>query len=88
MPTPEEARDYPYTLEEQAALGAIRAMQIVGSPETVRRELGALLAKTQADELMLTTMMHAHEDRLRSFTLAAEALRGVGAVGAVAAVAA
>ena len=85
LPTPEEARDYPYTLEEQAALGAIRAMQIVGSPETVRRELGALLAKTQADELMLTTMMHAHDDRLRSFTLVAEALRGVGAVGAVAA---
>ena len=85
LPTPEEARDYPYTLQEGAALGAIRAMQIVGSPETVRRELGALLAKTQADELMLTTMMHAHDDRLRSFTLVAEALRGVGAVGAVAA---
>ncbi len=88
LPTPEEARDYPYSSQEQAALESIRAMQIVGSPDTVRRELGALLAKTRADELMLTTMMHAHDDRLRSFTLVAEALRGVGTVGAVGAVAA
>ncbi len=77
--SPEEARAYPYTPQEEAALGAIRAMQIVGSPDTVRIQLGDLLEKTQADELMLTTMMHSHSDRVRSFELAAEALRGVAA---------
>lgn len=77
VPTPEEARDYPYSAQERAALEQIREMQIVGSPDTVRRELGALIDKTQADELMVTTMMHAHEDRLRSFALVAEALHGV-----------
>ncbi len=77
MPSPEEARDYPYTLQEQAALEAIRAMQIIGSSDTVRTQLGELLEKTQADELMLTTMMYSHSDRLRSFELAAETLRGV-----------
>ena len=77
MPSPEEARAYPYTPQEQAALGAVRAMQIVGSPETVRAQLGELLQKTQADELMLTTMMYSHQDRLRSFALVAEALRGI-----------
>lgn len=77
LPSPEEARDYPYTPQEQAALEAISAMQIVGSPHTVRAQLGELLEKTQADELMLTTMMYSHNDRLRSFELVAEALRGV-----------
>lgn len=79
LPTPEAARDYPYDAPERAALAQIQDMQIVGSPETVRRELSALLERTQASELMLTTMMHAHEDRLRSFALVAEALRGVTA---------
>jgi luciferase family oxidoreductase group 1 len=79
LPSPEEARDYPYSPQEEAALEAVRAMQIVGSPDTVRAQLSELVAKTQADELMVTTMMHRHEDRLRSFALVAEALRGVAA---------
>ena len=54
-------------------------MQIVGSPDTVRVQLAELLEKTQADELMLTTMMYSHSNRLRSFELTSEALRGVAA---------
>ncbi len=77
LPSPEDARAYPYTPQERAVLEAISAMQIVGSPDTVRAQLGELLEKTQADELMLTTMMHSHSDRLRSFELVADALRGV-----------
>jgi len=45
-----------------------------GSPETVRRELGALVAKYQPDELLVTGMIHDHAARLRSFALSAEAL--------------
>ena len=48
-----------------------------GSPETVRRELGALVAKYQPDELMVTGMIHDHSARLRSFALAADALRDI-----------
>jgi luciferase family oxidoreductase group 1 len=77
LPTPEEAEGYLYTPQEAAALEAVRAMQVVGSPETVRSALAELVEKAQADELMVTTMMHGHEDRLRSFSLVAEALRGV-----------
>ena len=79
LPSPEDARDYPYTPQEEAALGAVRTMQIVGSPETVRARLGELVEKTGADELMVTTMMYDHDDRLRSFRLVTEALRGVPA---------
>ena len=77
LPTPEEAYAYPYDAHERAALEQIRTLQTVGSPETLRRELLALAEKTGANELMLTTMMHAHDDRLRSFRLIAEALATV-----------
>jgi luciferase family oxidoreductase group 1 len=45
-----------------------------GSPETVRRELGALAAKYEPDEMMVTGMIHNHEARVRSFEIAATAL--------------
>ena len=48
-----------------------------GSAETVRREIGALAAKYQPDEMMVTGMIHDHAARLRSFEIAAEALRDI-----------
>ncbi len=45
-----------------------------GSLETVRRELGALVAKYQPDEMIVTGMIHDHAARLRSFALSADAL--------------
>ena len=32
--------------------------QAIGSPDTVRRDLGRLIAETEADELMLTTHVY------------------------------
>lgn len=46
---------------------------IVGDPDEVRRSLEELAARTGVDELMVTTMVHGHEDRLRSYELVAEA---------------
>jgi hypothetical protein len=40
----------------------------------VRRELVQLAERTGADELMVTTMVHGHDHRLRSYELVAEAL--------------
>lgn len=48
-----------------------------GGPETVRRELGALFAKYQPDEMMVTGMIHDHAARLRSFEISAEALSDI-----------
>lgn len=50
------------------------SVSAVGSPETVRREIDALVATHQPDELILTGNIHDPEKRLRSFRLAAEAL--------------
>ena len=48
-----------------------------GGPETVRRELGALFAKYQPDEMMVTGMIHDHAARLKSFEISAEALSDI-----------
>ncbi|HKO62994.1 MAG TPA: LLM class flavin-dependent oxidoreductase [Pyrinomonadaceae bacterium] len=45
---------------------------IVGSPEPVRRDLDSLVAKTQADELMIVTSIYDHAARVRSYELVAE----------------
>ncbi|MPZ85011.1 MAG: MsnO8 family LLM class oxidoreductase [Actinophytocola sp.] len=70
--TPEEAAAYPYTDQERAFAEDRFTDQAVGSPETVRRQLTDLLARTGANELMLTTMVYDIAERTRSFELIAE----------------
>ena len=73
FPSPEEAAEYPYSELERAIVADRMDSQIIGSPETVRRGIDALLEATEADELMITTLVHDHTDRLRSYELIAEA---------------
>lgn len=72
FPTPEEAAAYHPTPHEKAAIESWAASRINGDPEEVAGALGALRRRTGADELMITTMVHAHEDRVRSYELIAE----------------
>ena len=72
LPSPEEAAAYPYTPDEGERVRAYTADHVVGGPGTVCRGLDDLLARTQADELMVTTNVYDHRERLRSFELVAE----------------
>ena len=45
---------------------------IIGGPDTVRRGLEAFIAQTNADELMVTTHVHDHAARVRSYEIVAE----------------
>ncbi|WP_425996092.1 LLM class flavin-dependent oxidoreductase [Caulobacter sp. DWR1-3-2b1] len=47
----------------------------VGSPETVRNKIEAVLALTGADELMAASQIHSHTARVRSYEILAE-IRG------------
>src|SRR6266536_407336 len=71
LPTPDDAASYPYTEHERAAIEARQADQVIGGPETVERGLHSLRERTQADELMLTTVVYEHADRLLSYELVA-----------------
>ncbi len=50
------------------------SVSATGSPETVRRQLAAIIDRYQPDELMVTGMIHDPAARLRSFEIAASAL--------------
>jgi luciferase family oxidoreductase group 1 len=80
LPTPEEAAAYPYSPAERAFVEERQRHQVIGSPQTVTRGLQQLLEATQADELMLTTVVHDHRDRVQSYQLVAEQVaRRIGA---------
>ena len=74
-PPPVESMDLLWTPSERALVERKLGAAIVGSPETVRRKLDALIEKTQLDELIFTSDLYRHEDRLRSFEIVAEVLR-------------
>jgi len=73
LPTPEQAAAYEYDAAERAFVDSWTASHLVGAPPVVRDGLRELQARTGADELMLTTIVHDHADRLRSYELVAEA---------------
>jgi luciferase family oxidoreductase group 1 len=73
-PTPEEAARYRFTPAEKEFVRSFTASHVVGSPETVRRGLQELVERTGADELMLSTMVSDHRERIRSFELVAEVM--------------
>ena len=71
-PTPEEAAARELTPMEHEIIRSWTASSVVGTPAEVKAALDGLVARTGADELMITTMVHGHEDRLRSYELVAE----------------
>ena len=73
LPSPEEALAYPYSAQERAFVAENRTRQIVGTQETVRARIEERARETRADEVMVTTMLHAHADRMRSYELIAGA---------------
>ena len=69
---PEEAVAYRFSPMESAVVESIRGRHIVGTPARVKERIEALAARTQADEVMLSTFIYGHEDRMRSYALIAK----------------
>jgi alkanesulfonate monooxygenase SsuD/methylene tetrahydromethanopterin reductase-like flavin-dependent oxidoreductase (luciferase family) len=64
-----DARLDPYA---RAILADALGSAIVGGPDTVRRGLDEFIARTGADELMVTANIFDHAKRKRSFEIVAE----------------
>lgn len=73
FPTPEEAIEYDYNSLDRQVVEKSRKLQFIGAPDRVRDELDAFVDKTGADELMVATFVHSHQDRLTSIELLADA---------------
>jgi luciferase family oxidoreductase group 1 len=67
LPSPEEAMGSPYTPAERRLADAYRSMQVVGDPSTVRTRIEELAERTLAEEVMVTTNVYDHAERLRSY---------------------
>ena len=57
------------TPQERALLDSVLSCTAIGSPDTVRAKLQAFIARTGADELMITSQTYQHSRRLRSFEI-------------------
>jgi luciferase family oxidoreductase group 1 len=75
LPPPADGFAERLTPEQSAMLDEVLACAAIGSPDTVRDRLRGLIARTGADELMVTSQIHDHRARVRSCEIAAE-LRG------------
>ena len=73
IPSPEEAAAHSYSPTDRALIGQNRARLVVGGKATVMAHLEPLIKATQADEVMITTMIYDHEARKHSYALLAEA---------------
>jgi luciferase family oxidoreductase group 1 len=63
-------------IEARALLRAALSASAIGSPARVKAEIASFVERTGADELMITSQVYDHAARLRSFEIAAEAMRG------------
>jgi luciferase family oxidoreductase group 1 len=73
LASPEEAQSYPYSPVDRERLRHRRARLFVGAPATVMAQLMPMIENTQADEVMVTTMIYDHAARRHSYELLAEA---------------
>jgi luciferase family oxidoreductase group 1 len=62
--------------QEKALLAQVLSCSAIGTAETVRDVLDAFIERTGADELMLTSQIHDHAARLRSYEITADVMAG------------
>jgi luciferase family oxidoreductase group 1 len=72
LPSPEEARAYPFTAQERAVAEGYRALQFIGTPDAVRTRIEKAAAAVGADEVMVTSTIHDPVARRHSYELLAE----------------
>jgi luciferase family oxidoreductase group 1 len=73
LPPPVSGFAETMTAAERGMLDQALACSAIGSPDTVRRGVDAFVARTGADELIVTSQVYDHAARVRSYELLAGA---------------
>lgn len=73
FPSLETVNNYPFTAMEMEQIRQRRSFSIVGTPDQVKDKITAMAERYEADEVIIASAIHSFEDRLRSFSLIAEA---------------
>ena len=75
VPSIQEAKKYELNKKEIEKMAKMKQNMIIGSPQEVKEKLIQLQRKYKADEIMILTITHSPEDRIKSYKLiAAEVL--------------
>nr|WP_239028306.1 LLM class flavin-dependent oxidoreductase [Pseudonocardia acidicola] len=74
LPSPVDAAAYPYSDDERGRLAELTPGYVIGGPETIREGLQAVIDKTNANELIVTSPIFDHVARRQSYQI----LAGVG----------
>jgi luciferase family oxidoreductase group 1 len=75
LPAPIDDIEASWSPEEKAHVSNVLARSYVGSAQTVRQGLEAVVAETAADELIVASAIHDHAARVRSYEILAEVRR-------------
>ena len=51
-------------------------LAMVGSPQKIKAKLDVLVEQTQADELIFTSDLYEHADRIHSYELLSQVMKG------------
>ena len=71
-PLPAPDKDFTLTPAERLQMQDILSCAMIGSPDTVRRQLREFGSRTGADELIAVAQIYDHQARLRSYEIGAE----------------
>lgn len=82
LPRPVDDMEERYDAALLTAVNEALSFSAAGSPETVRSRIASILDRFRPDEIIFTGQIHDHAARLRSFELAAEAMKSLEIVGA------
>ena len=74
LPPPVEGYREKAGPQERALLDSVLSCSAVGTPEKVREDVAAFVARTGADELMVTSQVFDHAARLRSYEILASVM--------------
>ncbi|MBW4961005.1 LLM class flavin-dependent oxidoreductase [Sulfitobacter sp. CW3] len=74
LPRPVDDIDAEVGVQMRRAVDQALRVTAVGSPDSVRTQLAALIERYQPDEMILTGQIHDHAARVKSFEIAADVL--------------
>ncbi|QIL02942.1 LLM class flavin-dependent oxidoreductase [Sphingomonas sinipercae] len=75
LPPPRAGYEETLPLNARAILRSVLSCSAIGTPETAREQVQAFVARTGADELMVTAQIYDHQARVRSYELLMQAVR-------------
>jgi len=77
LPRPVDDIDAEVGSQMRQAVDQALRITAVGSPDSVKSQLGGLMARYQPDEVILTGQIHDHAARVKSFEIAADVMTGL-----------